>query len=721
MKPVLRKGYPHKWAALLLLLAVMISGLGAETGLALSGGGVKAMAHIGVLKAIDSLGIKIDHISGTSMGAVIGAMYCMGYSGSQIESIMLNADWDAVFDQREPRNSRHISAKRWAPMANVWFPIGEDWFPELPKGFVDGNRILLELLRMTWSQCSERSFSELGIPLTIVTTDIGTGNPVFLESGSLHEALRAAVSFPSLILPFELDGVYHVDGGIVMNMPAEILRQKGMDTVICSKTNTGLQDPSSLRDVIDVLNQSMNINITRQVERDLDACDILIDPALDDVGLLDFEKNKQAIDAGFRKAMAVLSDESTLERGNGRSFSAATLPDTVQIEEIQIVGRQTLSRFAIRQYIELETGESYTRDQIIDTFQNAYGTGLFYMIYPLFERTDSGWRMIVRVHERGRGRLGVNVRYNDTESLILGQTVLLNNLGIPNSQLMMNLDVGGRNEFLIDYTQSFSPGWNFYYRLFPYIGEDLRYFYDADHKRTKSARTLETGCTAGIGIMPYSWFVLESYLYYFYSDTYRDIALEDMQENTFQSAGVGVKLYRETLDQWFMPMMGHQIMMRLTGSREDLYSEKGYNRMNVRLRFLLPFAEDVSGFYRFEYGTFFKQASIDFDPFEIGGLDSFMGYREGEFSAPFYKIHTFGLRGRLFERFYIDMQINVAKYGNADYWDPDKRNHWGLGMTAGYQTPVGPVRAGVGLSEDHIPVWYLSFGYDLDPFFFSRR
>ena len=112
-----------------------------KIGIALSGGGARGFAHIGVLEIIDEVGLNIDFISGTSMGSIVGGLYAAGYSGKEIEKIMTSMDWKKLLTDKIPRNELYISSKRWKPYANINFPMNENFVPHLPQGIIGGNKL----------------------------------------------------------------------------------------------------------------------------------------------------------------------------------------------------------------------------------------------------------------------------------------------------------------------------------------------------------------------------------------------------------------------------------------------------------------------------------------------------------------------------------------------------------------------------------------------------
>jgi NTE family protein len=174
-----------------------------KIGLALSGGGARGLAHIGVLKVLEREGIPVDLLAGTSMGGVIAAGYAAGLDAAYLEQEAL-----------------HLS--RWRNL----LPLVDRSLPGL--GLVSGERVRDYLA----SHVGEMTFDQLRVPLALVAVDLLSGKEVVLQSGVVADAVRATISLPGVFAPFPLDGRLLVDGGILNNLPADVVRRMGAEVVV---------------------------------------------------------------------------------------------------------------------------------------------------------------------------------------------------------------------------------------------------------------------------------------------------------------------------------------------------------------------------------------------------------------------------------------------------------------------------------------------------------
>ncbi|MDX1429314.1 MAG: patatin-like phospholipase family protein, partial [Rhodothermales bacterium] len=174
-------------------------------GVALSGGGVKGFAHVGVLRVIEEMGIPVDVVTGTSMGSFIGGLYAVGYSVDEIDSLLLAEDWDAMFEEQPPRRQQPLEYRLEGEGLLLSLPLRGGQV-DLPRGFVAGHRISETLSRLFFPAWDVRDFRALPRSFGAVAADLADGRGVLLTSGSLPEAIRASISIPTVFDPVVIGG-----------------------------------------------------------------------------------------------------------------------------------------------------------------------------------------------------------------------------------------------------------------------------------------------------------------------------------------------------------------------------------------------------------------------------------------------------------------------------------------------------------------------------------
>jgi NTE family protein len=278
-------------------------------GLALSGGGARGGAHIGVLKALEELHVPVDYLAGTSIGAVVGGFYAAGMTVPELEELVASLEWERAFLNATPRQLKSFRRKRDDDLFLVDQKpglVGGEF--RLPAGLVQGQVIDTILSRETLRASEVHDFDRLMIPFRAVAGDIATGDAVVLRSGNLARSLRASMSIPAALAPIVIDGRLLVDGGIAMNLPVDVARDMGADVVIAVDISATLLTRDTLRSVLDVTSQLTNL-LTRagneEQRRKLRGDDILVRPEFsDDLDSVSFARMHEAIQAGYDAVMA---------------------------------------------------------------------------------------------------------------------------------------------------------------------------------------------------------------------------------------------------------------------------------------------------------------------------------------------------------------------------------------------------------------------------------
>lgn len=324
-----------------------------KVGLVLSGGGAKALAHIGVLEVLEELGIPIDMIAGNSMGAFVGALYALGYTEPMLEDIALTTDWAALSTDAIPRRRLRPEDKLRADRALVALPL-RGATPALPANAAAGHDLFRLLARLTWPARNIRDFRQLPIPFAAVATDIETGEAVPLMRGRLPDALRASMSVPGVLSPVEIEGRALVDGLLVQNLPAREAQTLGADFLVCSDVSAPLHPRDSLDTIIEVLNQVISFRGAASLRRERERCDVLISPDITGLTGIAFDRADEAIARGRRAARAASAELRALSRDGGpRSRPSAVRTDSTWLVDVAFTGLGTRRRHTLLKALDL--------------------------------------------------------------------------------------------------------------------------------------------------------------------------------------------------------------------------------------------------------------------------------------------------------------------------------------------------------------------------------
>lgn len=268
-----------------------------KIGLVLSGGGAKGFAHIGVLNVLEDAGIKIDYIGGTSMGAVIGGLYAIGYNAKQIDSIIATTNFSNVINDFIPRSSKNFYEKRNDELYALVLPFNKFSIgtPEaLSKGMYNFNL----LSRLTFPVRHVRDFKELPTPFLCVGTNIALGEQVVFDKGILAQAITGSSSLPSIFAPVIIDNNLIIDGGVINNYPIDEVRKMGADIIIGVDVQSGLLNKDELRSASRVFFQITNLQMIERMKKNANLTEIYIKPDVKNYGVVSFERAAEIIKKG---------------------------------------------------------------------------------------------------------------------------------------------------------------------------------------------------------------------------------------------------------------------------------------------------------------------------------------------------------------------------------------------------------------------------------------
>ncbi len=427
-----------------------------KVGVVLGGGGAKGASHIGVLKYIEEMGIPVDYVAGTSMGSIIGGLYAMGYGPDEMAHLISNIQWDEYIGNSIDRVclSKEMRDRRSTNVLNIPFGDGslrkqaekKHLLNQLPSAYVNNSSLVNLFNDLCVGYQEEMDFDDMPIPFACVATDLITGKEVVMRHGVVPTAMRASMAIPGVFAPVEMDEYMLVDGGLVNNFPADVLKEMGADIIIgVEVTNESKVLAENLKSLPQVMGRLL-INATsakRKENREL--CDVRIVPDITGFGMLSFTPD--AIDTlvhrGYKRAeeyhdqLAAIKQQLDDANGHpvGKRLQAPRalnlLVDSVFISSISIHGvSDNESRWLIRKG-GLSVGNFYTNTDIEKTMSIYRGTGCFDEITYTIKENDSlhihgqfsdAYDLSVNVKPAAPHVMGLGLRY-DTEE---GAAILLN-------------------------------------------------------------------------------------------------------------------------------------------------------------------------------------------------------------------------------------------------------------------------------------------------------
>lgn len=432
-----------------------------KVGVVLSGGGAKGIAHIAVLKTLEELEIPIDYIVGTSMGAIIGGLYAYGYTAMELDTLVRTIDWTLLLSDKAIRENISIIEKIYQDPYIFKLTYGDKSKSFMPSGIIKGQHLNNFFYTLTSQSFQYKNFYNFNIPFCCVAADIISGKEVILDSGNLATAMRASMSVPTVFQPIEYGDYLLVDGGILNNFPANIVKEMGADIVIGVDVGShSAKSKSNIKDFMDVLNQTIFIHSAKLYQDNKDLCDVYIKPNLEGYSSFSFsatdsliKRGEEAAELAIPKLKEIAKELSVYKKDTieKRPYKPKNL---VYISEIEYSGLNKYNKAFIDQYLQIENNSWVKLNDINAGIERLYGTIVFESVEYEFKidtsNTDKNI-LNIKVKESPSNTLNVGLRFDNQRSVALLVGTTLRNLGHSNSRLTFDLEISQLPMFTADY------------------------------------------------------------------------------------------------------------------------------------------------------------------------------------------------------------------------------------------------------------------------------
>ena len=629
-----------------LALPAIVTGAEPRIGLALSGGGARGLAHVGVLKVLEELRVPVHCVTGTSMGAIVGGTYASGMPLADMEKFVVEADWDDIFRDRPPRTE--VSSRRklddyktlFAPEYGV-----KDGALALPKGVIAGVSIEGFFRRLTDRAVAIEDFRKLPIPFSAVAADIETGEAVVLERGSLSQAMRASMAVPGALAPVEIGGRLLVDGGIANNLPIDEARKLCADVVIAVNISTPPLTREEIKSALSVAGQLINFLGKATVDRQLKSLsgrDVLVAPDLGEISSASFERAADAIRIGEEAAMKMADALRRYSLSPGE-YAALRGRQTVErkglgtVEEIRFEGLQRTNPHVLLSLVESKPGETLTEETLRADLRRIYGRGDFESIDYRIQQEPGGRALIISPREKEWGpdylRFGLGLATdfqgdNIFNVLVSYRRTWLNRLG---AEWLTQMQVGANTFLATEFYQPVEERGRYFVAPHARISQDFRGVYSGEDRvaefRTREARVgLDAGAVLG------TWG--EARLGALWRHIDAEIAtgsavLPDVDE---ASAGPRALLYVDRFDHAWFPHEGFRLIGSAYFADKAFGSDSTYKRLEAQLGAASSFGPHTLNLAVL-VGSNLDTDMPTYETFTLGGPLRLSGYRIDEFSG----------------------------------------------------------------------------------------
>lgn len=420
-----------------------------KIGLVLSGGGAKGLAHVGVLKVLEEIGIRPDYITGVSMGSIVGGLYSIGYNAHQLDSLALATDWIAVFTDEVSFDKVGINIKEDYRKYQLNFSGNSIQSVKLPLGLVRGQLISESLSGMCWRANGVESFDHFPIPFRCLAADIISGKTYTFSSGSLAQAMRASMAIPTAFTPIVKDSLLLVDGGIINNFPVQECIDMGADIVIGvyvgSHENLKAKDLNSM---MKILMHSATLFGSKNAAESMESVDIKIVPNMSDYGVESFGKAKEIIDLGESMARSELVYNQLLDlKEKLDSFPSIEKKESVFSEQKILINKIRIKglKYAGKEFViamsGLKENSTVTKADLSLAMKSLYSTLVFEKIEYYFVKEGDAFNLILEVIEKDRILANASVYYDNFFDAGLLLNASYKHLGAKTSKLDLSINV----------------------------------------------------------------------------------------------------------------------------------------------------------------------------------------------------------------------------------------------------------------------------------------
>jgi NTE family protein len=686
-----------------------------KIGLVLGGGGAKGAAHVGVLKVLEELRIPVDRIAGTSMGAIVGGMYASGMSPEEIEQFLLSMDWNELLTDNPQRQDIGYRRKSEDYYNLSKFTFGyRDGRLRTAKAIFEAEKIGLLFETLFLPVAGIRDFDRLPVPFRAVSADMETGEMVVIGSGRLAEAARASMSLPGIFPPVEAEGRYLTDGGIVRNLPVDVVRSLGADIIIAVDVGKPLLRRDELGSSLVVMNQAMDVMIKENVLRQialLGARDVLIRPDLGTISTEDFERGAEAAERGeraARQAAGELSRYSVSEEEYVAFISQQRRQrvPSVRVGTVGVDGFERVSPEAVRYRFGTRSGEVLDPATLRERVGPVYGMGDFERIDLEVEPREDVYDVALRAHEKPWGpnylRFGLSLQSSfdggSDYNLLVDYTMRwVNRLG---AEWKNQVQFGEEHRFFSEFYQPVFPTRTLF--IAPYFRWEQRFldvFYGDDVIAQYRVRQRQWG--ADLGVQPW---------------TYGEVRLGYIRDQVQARPQVGLPFYpgidvtqgalrlraiADQLDSVAFPRRGYVAWLNVYSTRESLGAANPYDKIETAVAKAFTF-DSYTVLGNLRYGTHGRDDLAYYDLYTLGGFFNLSAYQKDQLAGQVmafgklvvYRQARSSVVGSVLGKLYVGGSIeagNVWERTSEMAWD---NLHLSASAFVGYDTLFGPLYVG---------------------------
>ena len=693
-----------------------------KVGLVLSGGGAKGLSHIGALKVIEEIGIPIDFVVGTSIGSIVGGIYALGYSADELDSLVRAQDWNLLMKDQVARRDVFYLNKKESDQFIVTIPFmnrknlteeteagaggSEGLLRNMPSALVAGQNLSQLFTKLSVGYQDDIDFNTLPIPFACVAVDLNTKEEVVFHRGDIVTAIRSSMSIPGYFSPVPYGDKFLVDGGMLNNLPVDVVKQMGADYVITIDLHHfKKQKPDSKQTIPEMIASMLSIMNGEKYHSGREASDIIIEPNTSAYGVLSFDdKSVDAlVDSGFVAAQRVLPQLRSLAE-HLKTYPADNTPrpphaidlgrDSVRISQMEIQGADARDMNWLLSQTEIGPGELVSGNDMDQAMSIFYNTRAFNKISYSIAGKEGDYRLKIHFSPQRLHQAGVGFRFDSEEMAAILLGISLNKHKLFGSKLDLTGKLSAQPYVALNYGYTFHDLSQFN------IGVKQQHIQVADINQGEVLRN-----------MRYNIFSAMSY-YQFTGWKSAEVKVGGQFDSFNELIDSGTPIPQhdwkvffdwdiDNLDDSYFPSSGLQ--MNIGGAVHFAY--KPFYEARFNLKSVIPFSDRVTLMPQLYNRWLFYNPEHMYHFYCANRVGGYMAGRYYDWQVPFvgmnnthttldkFDIARLDVRINLFGQHYLTLMGNYMFEWNMSKWKiTDHYHHYGFAAGYAINTIVGPIQ-----------------------------
>jgi len=699
-----------------------------KVGVALEGGGALGEAHIGVLKWFEDHHIPVDYLAGTSMGGLVGGLYASGKSADDIHEIVKVADWPLLLGGETPYQDLSFRRKEDARQIPNSIVIGLKHGPTLPAGLNTGHQVNLLIDRETLPYSNVQSFNELPIPFRCVSTELVSGKPYVFQSGSLSDAMRATMSIPGVFAPVRRGNQIFVDGGLVNNLPTDVVRHMGADVVIGVHLQISPTSAKEIQSAFSVLGRSVELVIAETEIRGMSGADIIVKADVQKYTTMDYQKSDELVRVGYEAAeqKAAILKPYALDDAAWAAYLAdkqSRIRTKIGVPQfVKVVGVEGEATANVQKFLDPLAGKPIEQKDLEQLLTRLTGVGRYDSVtYDMITDENGRDGLLVRIHEKTyapptlQPAFQIDGTQPDDVSFTLGGRITAMDVWGFRSEWRTDFQFGETYAIASDLYRPFQPLGKWFFD--PFINASQTTFSIYNHSDPKAIYRLDQafgGVDFGYGISRYSE-VRAGYQYGYESGKLR-LGTADFGSFSGRVGAVRARYILDHTNDPIIPTAGYYAQSDFRYYNDFGDTGQPFPTLNLSLQYFQPvFHRRDSIFIIAEGGSTLGYAAYGVPAFFLGGVGRLTAYGSNELFGNQYFLGRVGYLRRIATLPpFIGKAVYFTGFGEVGkmYGDPlgapKLSGGGGLGLIA--NTAFGPVFIGGAAGDTGHYKWFFQLG-----------